>query len=121
MPKSNALTSRELSDAVELLQADSTEEQTQFVLTKPREAIRQAQDSYVFRWNPRLSMAGSRTAKRLGLLLDLMSKMNHWLQGTGRTELQACDRPILLTSFIKLEAESTMLTELIRDFIRELK
>lgn len=117
----HALTSRELSDAVELLQAASTEEQTQFVLTKPREAIRQAQDSYVFHWDPRLSTAGNRTAKRLGLLLDLMSKMNHWLQLTGRTELQACDRPILLTSFIKLEAESTILTELIRDFIRELK
>lgn len=37
-----ALTSRELSDLVDLLLASSTQEQTQFVLEKPRQAIAQS-------------------------------------------------------------------------------
>lgn len=38
-----ALTSREVSDVVDLLLASSTREQTQFVLEKPRQAIQQSQ------------------------------------------------------------------------------
>jgi len=117
----HALTSRELSETVRLLQSASTQEQTQFVLEKPREAIRQSQDSYVHQWDPRLSSAGNRAAKRLGFLLDATTKMNHWLRLTGRSELQACDRPILVASFIKLEQESTFLTEATKDFIKELQ
>lgn len=117
----HALTSRELSDAVRLLQAASTREQTQFVLEKPREAIRQAQDSYVYQWDPRLSTAGNRTAKRLGLLLDGVTKMNHWLRLSGRSELQACDRSILIDSFLKLTQETRLLSEATSDFIKELQ
>ena len=76
----HALTSRELSETVKLLLAASTSEQTAFVLTKPREAIRQSQDNYVYRWDPRLSTAGNRAAKRLGFLLDDAAKMKHWLR-----------------------------------------
>ena len=117
----HALTSRELSDAVRLLQSASTQEQTQFVLEKPRQAIHQSQDSYVHQWDPRLSSAGNRVARRLGLLLDAATRMNHWLRLTGRSELQACDRPILVASFIKLQQESTLLSESCSDFIKELK
>lgn len=117
----HALTSRELSEAVRLLQSASTQAQTQFVLEKPRQAIRQAQDSYVDQWDPRLSSAGNRVAKRLGLLLDAATKMTHWLRLTGRSELQACDRSILLGSFAKLQQESTLLAEAIADFIQELQ
>lgn len=116
----HALTSRELSDAVRLLQSASTREQTQFVLEKPREAIRQSQDTYVHQWDPRLSSAGNRVARRLGLLLDQATKMNHWLRLTGRSELQACDRPVLLPSFAKLGEESALLSEASSDFVREL-
>jgi len=117
----HALTSRELSDTVRLLQAARTQEQTDFVLDKPREAIRQTQESYVYQWDPRLSTAGNRAAKRLGLLLDIVARMNHWLRLNGRSELQACDRPILLSSFIKLEQETSRLTEATGDFIKELQ
>lgn len=117
----HALTSRELSETVKLLQSASTREQTQFVLEKPRQAIRQSQDSYVHQWDPRLSSVGNRVAKRLGILLDATTKMNHWLRLTGRSELQACDRPILLTSFIKLSQESALLCESTSDFIKELE
>jgi ParB-like chromosome segregation protein Spo0J len=117
----NSLTSRELSETVKLLQSACTQEQTQFVLEKPREAIRQSQDSYVHQWDPRLSTAGNRAAKRLGFLLDAATKMNHWLRLTGRGELQACDRPVLLPSFVKLQHEASILTEATIDFIKELQ
>lgn len=117
----HALTSRELSETVRLLQSASTSEQTQFVLEKPRQAIRQSQDSYVHQWDPRLSTAGNRAAKRLGFLLDAATKMNHWLRLTGRSELQACDRPVLLPSFVKLQNEASLLVEATTDFIKELQ
>ena len=117
----HALTSRELSETVKLLQSASTQEQTQFVLEKPREAIRQSQDTYVHQWDPRLSSAGNRAAKRLGFLLDAATKMNHWLRLAGRSELQACDRPILLPSFHKLKNEASILIEAATDFIKELQ
>jgi ParB-like chromosome segregation protein Spo0J len=117
----HALTSRELGETVKLLQASCTHEQTQFVLEKPRQAIRQSQDHYVHHWDPRLSTAGNRAAKRLGSLLDALAKMNHWLRLTGRSELQACDRPLLLESFAKLQQESSLLSEATHDFIKEMQ
>lgn len=114
------LSSRELSEAVRLLQSASTREQIQFVLEKPREAIRQSQDSYVHQWDPRLSTAGNRIARRLGMLLDATAKMNHWLRFTGRSELQACDRPVLLPGITKLGEESALLRESSHDFVKEL-
>jgi ParB-like chromosome segregation protein Spo0J len=116
----HALTARELSETVKLLQASSTAEQTTFVLSKPREAIRQAQDTYVYQWDPRLSVAGNRVAKRLGYLLDGLSRMNTWLRLTGRRELQACDRVTLRESFGVLQREAAKLSEHTSDFIKEL-
>jgi ParB-like chromosome segregation protein Spo0J len=116
-----ALTSRELSDVVDLLSASSTTEQTNFVLTKPREALRQSQDSYVHYWDPRLSAAGNRVAKRLAFLLDSLAKMNTWLRFEGRGQLQACDRQPLESGFSKLEQESKLVAEATTDFLKELK
>jgi ParB-like chromosome segregation protein Spo0J len=116
-----ALTSRELSDMVDLLLASSTQEQTQFVLEKPRQAIAQSQQHYVHHWDPRLSAAGNRLSKRMGFLLDSLSKMNTYLRFEGRGQLQACDRVPLLPGFTKLQQEATLLIEANDDFIKELK
>ena len=62
-----ALTSRELSEMVDLLSASSTTEQTNFVLSQPREALRQSQDSYVHHWDPRLSVAGKERLREVRL------------------------------------------------------
>jgi hypothetical protein len=116
-----ALTSRELSDVVDLLSASSTSEQTHFVLSDPREALRQSQSSYVHQWDPRMSAAGNRVAKRLGLLLDCLGKMNTWLRYTGRAELQAVDRQPLTGGFVTLEQETKLVGEATGDFLKELK
>jgi ParB-like chromosome segregation protein Spo0J len=118
---SAALTSRELSDVVDLLSASSTTEQTEFVLSRPREALRQSQSSYVHSWDPRMSAAGNRVARRLGLLLDCLAKMNSWLRYTGRAELQAVDRRVLSDGLAKLEQETKLVSEATGDFLKELK
>jgi ParB-like chromosome segregation protein Spo0J len=117
----DSLTSRELSDVVDLLTASSTTEQTNFVLSKPREALRQSQADYVHHWDPRMSTSGNRVAKRLGMLLDCLAKMNSWLRYTGRGELQAIDREPLTDGFVKLAEETTLVHEATEDFLKELK
>lgn len=115
------LTSRELSDVVDLLSASSTTEQTDFVLSKPREALRQSQIEYAHHWDPRMSVSGNRVAKRLGMLLDCLAKMNSWLRYTGRAELQAIDREPLTGGFGKLVQETALVNEAVDDFLKELK
>jgi hypothetical protein len=116
-----SLTSRELSGVVNLLLASSTQEQTSFVLEDPRCALRQANEHYVSSWDPRLSVAGNRVAKRLSLLLDCLAKMQSWLRYQGRGDLQACDREPLQSGFEKLTQEGRAVAELCEDFLKELK
>ena len=100
-----SLTATELSGVVDLLLASSTTEQATFVLSDPRQALRQSDERYVHHWDPRLSVAGNRVAKRLSLLLDCLAKMQSWLRYQGRGELQACDREPLETGFRRLVQE----------------
>ena len=116
-----SLTSRELSGVVDLLLASSTREQTSFVLSDPRRALRQSDQRYVHHWDPRLSVAGNRVAKRLALLLDCLAKMQSWLRYQGRGELQACDREPLEDGFQRLVQESQLTAEASQDFLKELK
>jgi ParB-like chromosome segregation protein Spo0J len=119
--RETSLTSRELSGVVDLLLASSTQEQTTFVLSDPRRALRQADDRFVHHWDPRLSVAGNRVAKRLTLLLDCLAKMQSWLRYQGRGELQACDREPLETGFQRLVEEARLVSEISEDFLQELK
>lgn len=116
-----ALSSRELSSMVDLLLASSTQQQTRLVLEKPRQAIEQSQDHHIHQWDPRLSTAGNKVAKRLSLLLESLSKMNTWLRYQGRGQLRACDRAVLVPGFTKLQQEAKLLIEANDDFIKELQ
>ena len=116
-----SLTSRELSGVVDLLLASSTREQTSFVLSDPRRALRQSDERYVHHWDPRMSVAGNRVAKRLALLLDCLAKMQSWLRYQGRGELQACDREPLEDGFRRLVQEAQLTAEASQDFLKELK
>jgi ParB-like chromosome segregation protein Spo0J len=116
-----SLTSTEFSGVVDLLLASSTQEQTTFVLSDPRRALRQADDRFVHHWDPRLSVAGNRVAKRLALLLDCLAKMQSWLRYQGRGELQACDREPLESGFQRLVEETRLVSKITEDFLQELK
>lgn len=116
-----SLTSRELSGVVDLLLASSTREQTSFVLSDPRRALRQSDERYVHQWDPRMSVAGNRVAKRLAMLLDCLAKMQSWLRYQGRGELQACDREPLEDGFRRLVHEAQLTAEASQDFLKELE
>jgi hypothetical protein len=116
-----SLTCRELGRVVDLLLASSTTEQTDFVLGDPRGALRQSEERYVHHWDPRLSTAGNRIAKRLGFLLDALARMHSWLRYQGRADLQACDRQPLEGGFSRLVAESRLVASTTEDFVQELK
>ena len=116
-----SLTSTELSGVIDLLLASSTQEQTSFVLSDPRRALRQSDERYVHSWDPRMSVSGNRVAKRLSMLLDGLARMQSWLRYSGRGDLQACDREPLQSGFEKLAQESLSVAELTEDFLQELK
>ena len=116
-----SLTCTELSKVVDLLLGSSTQEQTDFVLSDPRRALRQADEAFMHYWDPRMSVEGNRVAKRLTLLLDCLAKMNTWLRYQGRGVLQACDREPLTEGFERLSQEAILVAEASNDFVRELK
>ena len=83
--------------------------------------MRQSEHHFVHHWDPRLSVAGNRLAKRLALLLDCLARMQSWLRYQGRGELQACDREPLQVGFQRLVDEARLVSELSKDFLQELK
>jgi len=119
--RESSLTCRELAGVVDLLLASSTTEQTEFVLSDPRRALRQSDEGYIHQWDPRMSTAGNRIAKRLGFLLDSLAKMQTWLCYQGRGDVQACDVELLEPGFRRLVDESLLVAGAMEDFLKELK
>lgn len=96
-------------------------EQVEFVLEKPRQALRQAWGEIVRGYDPRLSTAGNRIARRLAILLDQLSRMETWLEHDGRAELTACDRPILWPGFARLARDASCVSESARELVVEIQ
>jgi len=115
-----SLGAQELRGVVDLLLASVSREKEEYVLAKPREALRQARGVVPPAWDPRLSSAGNRISKQLGYLLDQLARMENWLQHRGRAELTACDRGPLVPGFSRLSREARSVAELADDFLLEL-
>jgi len=116
-----SLTTGEIREAVNLLLACSTREQKDYVLEKPRQAISQARGDPIRSWDPRLSTAGNRVARKLGWLLDNLARMENWLRHTGRGELSLCDCTILSPGFERLSRDGRIVAELAGDLFEEMK
>lgn len=71
--------------------------------------------------DPRLSETGNRVGKRLGILLDLLGRMEVWLAHRGRTGLAPEDRAILSSRFQRLVREASSVASLSRDLVSELE
>lgn len=118
--REHSLTAAELRGVVDLLLAAGTREKENFVLEKPRQALRESQGTESRGWDPRLSVAGNRVSRQLGWLLDGLARMENWLQHRGRGELRLCDRDVLAEGFQKLGAQTHRVGELAEDFHKEL-
>ena len=71
--------------------------------------------------DPRLSEAGNQVWKRVGLLLDVLGRMEVWLAHQGRTGLTPEDRVILSPRFQRLARDAGSVAALSRDFVGELE
>ena len=71
--------------------------------------------------DPRLSEAGSHVWKRVGLLLDVLGRMEVWLAHDGRAGLTADDRAVLAPRFERLSRDAESVAALSRDLVTEMK
>lgn len=99
------LTAAEVSSVAALLPG-ATPDQEQFLLTQPREALRQAAGLRYPVRDPRLSAGGNWVARQLARLLEGLSRLETWLQHPGKYELQRWDRVLLQPPFVRLCQEA---------------
>jgi ParB-like chromosome segregation protein Spo0J len=115
-----ALTVNELEGVVNLLLEVPSGEQLRYVLESPREALSQALARPVPARDPRLSPAGSQVWRRLGMLLELLARMEAWLSREGRAGLTPKDRQVLAPRFERLTRDATSVAMLSKDLVAEL-
>lgn len=120
LARRESLTAGELSGVVELLLGAGTREKREFVLAKPREALKEVAGSELRPWDPRLSVAGNRINRQMAALLDQLTRMETWLRHRGRAELRLCDRTVLREGFERLGPQAGIVAEQVNDFLQEL-
>src|SRR6267378_399341 len=116
-----ALSRRELAGVVDLWLGCTDRGQQQYLLAHPREALSQAQGVNPSGRDPRLSEAGNHVWKRVGLLLDVLGRMEVWLAHHGRAGLTPEDRALLAPRFEKLSRDAAAVASLSLDLVSEMK
>ena len=116
-----ALSGAELAGVVDLWLGCSDPSQQQYVLAHPRQALSQAKGALPVAHDPRLSDAGNHVWKRVGLLLDVLGRMEVWLAHHGRAGLTAEDRAILAPRFEKLSRDAASVAALSQDLVAEMR
>lgn len=114
------LSAAEVRQVVDLLLGCTTREQREFVLLKPRQAIRAATGGLTRSYDPRLSVAGNRIARRLAALLEGLARMENWLRHSGRAELSQHDGQLLRAGWERLGRDASCVAELSGELAREL-
>ena len=116
-----ALSTAELVGVVDLLLGCGDRTQQRYILAHPREALSQSKGVLPAGRDPRLSESGNHMWKRIGLLLDVLGRMEVWLAHHGRAGLTAEDRVILAPRFEKLSRDAGSVALLSRDLASELR
>src|SRR5512135_3840662 len=114
------LTVAELEGVVGLLAATPARTQQEYILAQPRQALRQARSETGWAWDPRLSRAGNRVARRLADVLEGLGRLENWLRSQGRAGLTPCDRLVLTPAFARLARDARGVAALADDFLGEL-
>ena len=115
-----ALSTAELAGVVDLWLRCAERRQQEYLLAHPREALSQAKGTLPTVHDPRLSQEGNQIWKRVGLLLDVLGRMEVWLAHQGRTGLTPEDRVILIPRFQRLARDAGSVATLSQDFVSEL-
>jgi len=107
---------------VDLLLQCPGRRQEEFILQNPREALSQKKGFIaVSSRDPRLSQSGNEVFKRVGILIEMLAKMEVWLTTRGRTALTPGDRTILRPRFERLARDAASVATLSQDVITELQ
>ena len=114
-----ALTIHELEGVIDLLQRAPSRELQQYILHAPREALAQADGVCLPSRDPRLSVAGSQVWRRLGMLLELLGRMEGWLTHHGLSSVTPKDRQILAPRFARLSRDAMSVALLTQDLATE--
>jgi ParB/RepB/Spo0J family partition protein len=114
------LTAAELDGVVDLMLAARSQSQEAYILDQPRPALQQARQQEGWAWDPRLSLAGNRLARRLTGVLNGLGRMEVWLHSQGRAGLTPCDRLVLTPAFSRLARDAHNVATLAEDLIGEL-
>lgn len=107
-----SLSCQELQGVVDLWLTSAHRQQKEFLLEKPREAMAMAKGIATPSFDPRLSAAGNRISKRLGVLLDVVSRMRSWIELGSGDDLLPSDLTLLLPSFERMAKETAALSEI---------
>jgi ParB-like chromosome segregation protein Spo0J len=110
----------ETTGFVDLLVAAPGRSQVEYLLERPREAIKQSQEFGIAAWDPRLSAAGNRVLKRLGWLIDALGRLETWFRQHGRAGLLPGDRAILAPAFSRFARDAHTAAELCDDLLKEI-
>jgi ParB-like chromosome segregation protein Spo0J len=111
-----ALTAPEVAGVVDLLQRAPSRELQQYILAAPRDALLQGERRALPARDPRLSGPGNDVWKRLGLVLELLGRMERWLTHDGRAAITPADHTVLAPRFGRLAQVATDVAALARDF-----
>jgi ParB-like chromosome segregation protein Spo0J len=109
-----SLTTIEVQGVIDLLRG-ATPEQEQLLLDDPRAALLQAEGVPGPARDSRLSPAGNRLARQLGMLLDLLNRLENWQRHPGLAELKRDERRLLAPQFTRLVRDARSVAALIED------
>jgi ParB-like chromosome segregation protein Spo0J len=108
------LTLVEVQGVIDLLQGASPE-QAALLLQDPRAALVQAAGVPGPVRDPRLSPAGNRLARQVGLLLDLLSRLENGQRHPGLAELTRDDRRLLAPRLVRLARVARGVADLVEE------
>jgi len=107
---------------VDLLLECPGRRQEEFILQNPRDALVQKKGFVaVSAHDPRLSQTGNEVFKRVGLLIELLAKMEVWLSTRGRAALTPGDSAVLRPRFERLARDAASVATFSRDLVSELQ
>lgn len=116
------LSTTELAAMVDLLLQCPGRRQEEFILQNPREALAQKKGfPAVSARDPRLSQTGNEVFKRVGVLIELLAKMEVWLSTRGRAALTPGDGTILRPRFERLARDAASVANFSQDLVSELQ
>jgi len=114
-----ALTLHEVEGVVTLLLTAPTPALTRYILHAPREALAESDGTCLPARDPRLSPAGDQIWRRLGVLLELLARMDSWLAQRALSRLPSRDQRVLAPRVARLARDAMSVAMLAKDLRSE--